>query len=86
MRIPLRFSLRRREEAVTDMLFLLNTSKEITYTCLLYYSESNFGSSANGQFDFNTDGVLKRDTVTNFENRSAVNEIVGYVYLESVMN
>ena len=52
----------------------------------IYYSESNFGSSANGQFDFNTDGVLKRDTVTNFENRSAVNEIVGYVYLESVMN
>lgn len=52
----------------------------------IYYSEANYGSSGNGSFDFNQDGVLKCQTIAEFENRSTVNDLVGYVYLESIIS
>ena len=50
----------------------------------VYYSEANYGSSANGRFDIGVDGVLKRQTIAQFENRSSTNKLIGYINLNGV--
>ncbi len=50
----------------------------------VYYSEANYGASNNGRFDIGEDGVLKRQTIAQFENRSPYNTLKGYINLNGV--
>ena len=51
----------------------------------VYFSEANYGSSNNGRFDIGVDGVLKRQTISQFENRSPVNTLLGYICLDALL-
>lgn len=50
----------------------------------VYFSEANYGSSNNNDFDIGQDGILKRQTISQFENRSPINDFIGYIYLGAV--
>lgn len=48
----------------------------------VYFSEANCAPSDNGEFDIGEDGILKRQTISQFENRSQTGDLQGYIHLD----
>ena len=48
----------------------------------VYFSEANCAPSNNGRFDIGEDGILKRQTIAQFESRSVTGPLKGYIWLD----
>ncbi len=48
----------------------------------VYFSEANCAPSNNGRFDIGEDGILKRQTIAQFETRSVTGPLKGYIWLD----
>ena len=51
----------------------------------VYFSEANCAPSNNGRFDIGEDGILKRQTIAQFESRSVSGPLKGYIWLDSTI-